>query len=394
MRNKGNTLVIFVIMALVFSEILASFFPFLSYADELLATLALYRIIFRKNKKNKDTKKLLYLLVALLLIGFVSNLLSGLNTNMFAVIVDAFTTVKAFLIMIGFNDINLLNSKEDGRLSLGAVLVRLLIIVAFVCLIFNIFGFVNMTELIRYGLKEYKFIFVNAGSFGYYMMALIPLLKRGKRDNVYIFMLLTIIASTLKGPQLIFVFLYSYYSFLRKIKSFKKVEKLFLPLAAIAIVLISGYQIDNYLINSNSARYILTEKSIITANSYFPIGSGFATYGSEMSKRYYSPLYIKYGFDTIYGLGGESVAYLNDNYWQMIIAQLGYIGLLVNTAIIIVSVKIITKKTKSSPYSVWSNCMLASVIIGSLGSAYITGCVFSTIVFIVCVLEPGDGDEK
>lgn len=63
---------------------------------------------------------------------------------------------------------------------------------------------------------------------------------------------------------------------------------------------------------------------------YFPLGSGFGTFGSEAAARYYSPLYYEYGVDSVYGMSpldyGESSNFLVDTFYP-ILAEFGIIGI-------------------------------------------------------------------
>lgn len=64
---------------------------------------------------------------------------------------------------------------------------------------------------------------------------------------------------------------------------------------------------------------------------YFPLGSGLGSFGSEAAARYYSPLYYKYGVDSVYGISpldyGESSNFLVDTFYP-ILAEFGVIGII------------------------------------------------------------------
>ena len=64
---------------------------------------------------------------------------------------------------------------------------------------------------------------------------------------------------------------------------------------------------------------------------YFPLGSGLGSFGSEAAARYYSPLYYKYGVDSVYGMSpldyGESSNFLVDTFYP-ILAEFGVIGII------------------------------------------------------------------
>ena len=147
------------------------------------------------------------------MLGIFSNIASKLALSNFAILVDAFTMYKAFILFIAFKDLNENNPYRDKTLKYVANFSKVMIIFAFIFLIFNFLNLVNMTEAIRYGLKEYKFIFINAGTLGYYLIAILPLIEETKNSSLYKLLVLILIFSTLKGPQLIFVALYIYFSF-------------------------------------------------------------------------------------------------------------------------------------------------------------------------------------
>lgn len=376
-------------LLLFFSEIIAQYFPVFSYVDEIISLISIIYLIINKDaKKNMSFYFYIFVLVVL---GLISNYCSRVNTNLFPILIDAFTTFKAFLIYISFKNLNF--SKNDKIYSLVYNFCKCFILVSIIFLVLNTISIVNMTEAIRYNLKEYKFIFINAGSFGYYLMAIIPFFEKKKKSSFYIILILILIASTLKGPQLLFVLIYLYYKNVNNYKFLRYMRIFIFPIVIIIGFLISNYQIQNYFVNENSARYKLTEKAFVTANNYFPLGSGFATYGSEMSRRYYSKLYYDYHFNEIYGLNPVYSSYLNDNYWQMIVAQLGYVGLIVNILFLCRIFKDILYRFKNTSIYNWAKSMIICVIVGSLGSAYITGCAFATIMFALCILI-GDGKKN
>ena len=51
-----------------------------------------------------------------------------------------------------------------------------------------------------------------------------------------------------------------------------------------------------YIRNDTAARKILTEDSVNIANKYFPLGSGFGSFGSNIAAQYYSKLYLRLGY--------------------------------------------------------------------------------------------------
>ncbi|WP_140398057.1 hypothetical protein [Lachnoclostridium sp. An169] len=94
----------------------------------------------------------------------------------------------------------------------------------------------------------------------------------------------------------------------------------------IVIVLIGSFQIQTYLMNENAPRYLFFYYGSVTANDYFPLGSGFATFGSDQAARQYSPLYYLYGFTRLFGMNPDDGSFLSDTFWAMALGQFGWIG--------------------------------------------------------------------
>ena len=101
-------------------------------------------------------------------------------------------------------------------------------------------------------------------------------------------------------------------------------------------------QIQFYYLNDNidAIRRVMTLDGIQLANEVFPLGTGFATFGSSAAYQFASPLYSKLG----YLLDGTQS--LGDVFWPIIIAQNGWIGLLIFLYIIYCFLKNILKNIK------------------------------------------------
>ena len=79
--------------------------------------------------------------------------------------------------------------------------------------------------------------------------------------------------------------------------------------------------------NDSIARNALYVTSVQVLKDYFPLGSGLGTFGVDATKVYYSPLYYKYGLNSIWGLSENYDSYIADTYFPVIIAQFGIVGL-------------------------------------------------------------------
>ncbi len=77
----------------------------------------------------------------------------------------------------------------------------------------------------------------------------------------------------------------------------------------------------------STARSMLYLKSFDVAYDHFPFGAGFGTYGTHFSSVRYSPLYDNYGLSGVFGLSKDQNSFINDTQWPPILAETGFIGL-------------------------------------------------------------------
>ena len=79
----------------------------------------------------------------------------------------------------------------------------------------------------------------------------------------------------------------------------------------------------------------LLRDAVVLASSRFPLGTGFATFGSAIAATHYSTLYVKLGYNSLYGGSKNDPRYLCDTFWGTVIAQNGWIGTLAFLGIVI-----------------------------------------------------------
>jgi len=97
---------------------------------------------------------------------------------------------------------------------------------------------------------------------------------------------------------------------------------------AFPIMLLAWDKIYYYYIlgNGKFAKSIMTSVSLQIAGDYFPIGTGFGTFGSTYAKNFYSPVYYLYGISENPELGVESKQYLTDMFWPILFGETGVLG--------------------------------------------------------------------
>jgi len=73
------------------------------------------------------------------------------------------------------------------------------------------------------------------------------------------------------------------------------------------------------------ARMALYYFSVPIIKDFIPFGSGFASYATFTSGESYSPIYVKYGMNYLYGLSKTNPSFLSDTYYPAL-AQFGITG--------------------------------------------------------------------
>lgn len=106
---------------------------------------------------------------------------------------------------------------------------------------------------------------------------------------------------------------------------------------AIPIAILAWDKIYYYYVEGNGrfAKSIMTSTSIQIAKDYFPIGTGFGTFGSNYAKEVYSPVYYLYGIAENGALGAESKLYLTDLFWPILFGETGVIGTILYVGLMI-----------------------------------------------------------
>ena len=139
-------------------------------------------------------------------------------------------------------------------------------------------------------------------------------------------------------------------------------------------LLIGGSQFETYYgEGSESARSRITSGAIELFQDYFPLGSGFGTYGSGITQTIYSPLYSRFGFEQVYGLTPTNPFYLTDTFWPVVIAQFGLFGICIWIGILYFVIKEIYTMGKSGHKLSLSLAFIAAILISTTAS----GAVFS-----------------
>lgn len=314
-------------------------FTLFQYWDEIYALLAIPLAIFSlysskgKISIKKESKYVNRIIVALMLfvsVGILSNMVFEYQ-KWVAVMQDVFINLKFFLGIATtyylFKNFNI--KKYKNKLNFHA---KVLIVLFFVLVIQNKVTHVFEVADGRFGISAEKIFFNHptelASTTFFLLLVLMLTCSSTKKEVLFVMMASFVILMTLrfKAIATVMFFIYIYVIVL----SGRKMKMLYLLPLLPFIVVVGGKEFFFYFFGENTmdmARGALTYTSLMVANDTFPLGAGFGTFASWMSGVYYSPLYILYGINGVWGLGKDWSGLVSDVFWPMIIAQNGYIGL-------------------------------------------------------------------
>lgn len=363
MNNKYINFI--VLLAAIFLPLVPKEIPFINFFDELLCLFSASIII--KNYKalnraeNKLLKKMLLTICIITVLGLYCNHNSKIQTALFPIFTDIFSCFKIFIIYIGITlkttKISFLQFSQT--LKIWSKFLKILIIIMFIGSLLNFggdFGMRGQATEIRFGLPVFCFLYEGGGVFSSIFYTIISILTielatSSKSSKLYIILSLFVWMTSLRSRAILFIITYlllSYYIFKKK-----KVLQINIKTVSIGLILfylVCADQAEYYMGNENMPRFNLAFYGFVTMMTYFPFGSGFATYGTDSAAKYYSPLYYDYGFENIWGLAPDAYSMASDNYWPAIIGQFGIVGLFLFSYLLYLLFRDIIHRSNNNKY--------------------------------------------
>ena len=349
---------IILLYLLVLQNPLQNYIKGFQYIDEILALMffpiAIIYIV-KNNGKIRIGKKDIAIVLCLFIIiaiGLISNIIYGYQSVIY-VLSDLLVFVKFFLVYYSVQTIFKGRLKEYSKLI--SVHIKIITSILFILTILNYIFDIWPPESYRYGIGVNQICFTHPTMLAAVTVALMCnlIFFRYEKEKFYIITLIMqilLIASTLRMKAIAFIAV-SILLMIYVLKFNKKIKVLNVLLVGGICILISYNQIVYYFTDDSFARTALLETSFEIANDYFPLGTGFGTYGSYFSGINYSPIYEMYGINNIWGLSKNNPAFISDTFWPMIIGQFGYIStILYLICIILIFSKIQDIYSKENKY--------------------------------------------
>lgn len=381
MKKIKNDYIFFItcLYLLVFQNILQDYIKVFKYFDEILALLVIPFVLIEaiKNRTQKTIKKnnliIIVSLIALCITGLYSNL--EYNIQPFNIYIsDLIVVLKFFLVYylsyIMWPKSFYLKQKEKIFFHIKIITIMLLIL-SIGNYIFDLFP-----GEFRLGIKTNQLYYSHPTYLAAVCIFLLALCIRCSEKIISIYSVINIIIliSTLRfkaiGSAIAAIIMAIYID-----KSNKNLSISKLGLIGLVLLIVAYDQISFYFLENNGyARQELTEKSLEIAKDYFPVGTGFGTYGSYYSTVEYSPVYYTYKLSNIYGLQKKYSIFASDSFWPMIIGQFGYLGTIIYIYILCIVFKMIqTEFNKKNKYNYISKiiCIAYLLISSTAESAFV-----------------------
>ncbi|GAA0855807.1 hypothetical protein GCM10008916_02820 [Clostridium nitritogenes] len=330
-------LLILIFDIFIFEECISRIIPQIRYFDEILSIISIFCvfvIICLRPKRikilNKNDLKIIKYLLVFIVIGFLSTFIYNKNFNItIGMLKDILAVVKPFMNFLFFTII-FKNVDKDKLLVKVSKRCRLYLAVMFIFCIMNYFINIGMDHGVRFGFRVFTFLYTHPTYLAFSVIILICILiaNNNKKNNIYIVFGMIILISTFRSKAFIFVLSYLLINIYYKYSSKFKVR--YFIIIGIIGVLCTSSKIEDYFIHgldaARPALYIIGLKILI---DYFPFGTGFCSFGSSLSGKYYSPVYAQYGINNVSGLTIDNYAYMADSFWPYIVGQFGLSGLII-----------------------------------------------------------------
>lgn len=315
-----------------------------SYFDEIMTLVCLcYLFLHCKTAGIKKNKQLISLWLLFILIGLLGTMIWR-GQGIVPVLQDLLTTCSKFIIGYLAAYAYFLRTKKDGINGVICIAKAITVLLFLFSLHDLFFSPWFQTADFRYIMDSQQLLFAHPTYLTHAAATLLLLfayehLVSGKYLK-YMLMasFLIVIALRAKGIGFLGAFWFVYiFIFVMHTK-----RRGFIYFGAGVTALLFGFDlIESYFLDATrfSPRKVLLLDSVKLMKTYFPIGTGFASFASSVAASYYSPLYDQLGYGEYWGMAREENMFLSDSFWPCIIGQFGFIGTILFLTVLVVFAK-------------------------------------------------------
>lgn len=387
MRLTKKSGVVFLIILISAMELLMESVSLLRYWDEILAVIFFVYLIINIGSNRKQDRYFGFIIISLLVLGIFGNVFYGYQHNKIAILMDIVANFKLPICCYGFY-------KMVSKMKTDIILWKLkpfaivFIVAGFICCIVSMFVDIGMRGQQRYGIWGFNFICEYAHVFSMFVLTALTVVyytvKKKSQRLMLLFCGFFQLVLTLKGISIgavgAFVIIYYVLAHRNKIKIWN-----IIVIAVVGLVL-GAYQINEYFFeNAYAPRAMLLSYGLKTMINCFPIGSGFATFASDMANKYYSDLYRAYGFHLNWGTR-EGSQFLNDSWWPIVMAQFGIVGMVIVMNLFYKLFRSIQSIRVTGNKKIMLMTSFFYLLIASLGTSVFTTSVTIILIFIMILV--------
>ena len=321
------------------SDILSQYIPTVGYLDEAVTFISLLGcvplLLYGHEKERIMRRRALLFLLLLLIIGGLGTVLYEIQTSTEGVLKDVLAVSKFFVIYVGMTE---LIDRVNTRYWRWIVIVtKTYIAILFMFCIVSFFVDLGMTSDTRFaGIPVYQFLYSHPTFLATIECVLVTVLLTDGfgRNKLFVIMGCLTLLMTFRTKAAVFLLAVILIPLVRAMLkggySNRRKSLLTAGILVTALAVVFGYdKINEYLAwGTTAARPALYIRGLQVMVDFFPLGSGFCTFGSSLSGEYYSPLYYEYGMSSINGITPYEYNYIGDTFWPYIYAQFGILGLL------------------------------------------------------------------
>lgn len=366
-----------------------------SYCDEaatlLLAAAMAARLVkgdaFSSPSAKKGAVAASTSLLLFLAVGFLGNLSGDAGAQLPAILTDAFTCAKFPIALIA--SVCVFADRHDLAVLFEAE-AKLIMLVMFVLAVANLAFDFGMGSEARFGFRSsFSFVFSHPTYLVICAVGLsVVLMGHHSSNMLWIAMALFVAALSLRSKGIVYaaVCLFLLLTFGTR----NKLTLLHVLLGGSVALVIGWDQYVNYYQSTGYARAELARQAFSVAGDYFPLGSGFATYGSAVTAdlENYSMLYYRYGLSNVWGLAPGATVFLSDTFWPTVLGEFGWFGLLLYAACLIALFLLCCRSGGGARLPVV--CCFAYLLISSTsesaffnpGSVYLAMCIGIAIAIV------------
>lgn len=309
-----------------------------SYIDEILEAVLVVYIILNYNYIRIGFSKYERRAFACIVVYFISGLCSTLINNYQGSIsygvLSGLLSLKSFVTFFGVLIIFRKHALKKTEIKSILKLTEMSLVLSSVLLFFDLhFGFFKQGQK-RFGVYSTSFIFGNVAELGTYatISLLLCIFIRGylHKNGFILFPYIASMVCALRSGRVRSVAFISMLVFIGLLLPFMKKFKIARILWGFPVLMVIAWErITAYLASITiSVRTILYIYGFRIALDHFPFGAGFASFGTEFSRRRYSIVYDLYGLSDTYGMSRGYDAFITDTTWAAMLGETGFIGII------------------------------------------------------------------